>query len=425
MKQTILESRHDHQLLLDQSKYKKSNSFGSSEYARERQREQREQLDYLGLSEVEAVEYVLMLSRDEANANAKTTSSSGANTSETQVEEDHGMFEGDFDIEYNTDNDEGDDYNQSFTHSTFSGGRRSGTSSTSIPLAWSSSHSSLSSSGSLSSCSNHSMNRTTTTWSPTVAPHRFKPSPSSSNEKVQVSPPFRMEPMEAGQAWFVDCNAVGPSSGDADTSLGEEEGHVFPPIVPAETRNVVNEVQELKADKKPGKKKHRDRKDNIEDKRKDKPQTATMAEIPSPNPSSISVVDVGLNCTVNHNALTSLPSSSSTSPSASAWNTPLFASQSYGQRRASAIPSLSLTSTSASTSASASRRTAPRNAWTSGGPSLSARISPPTVSLHYHYHHQQQQGGRCVPGVNADMDEDLKLAIELSLVEARSRGEDV
>jgi hypothetical protein len=82
-----------------------------------------------------------------------------ANTSKTQVEEDQGMFEGDFNIEHNTDNDEGDDYNQSFTHSTFSGGRRSSTSSMSIPVVWPSSHSSLPSLVSLSSCSSHSMNR--------------------------------------------------------------------------------------------------------------------------------------------------------------------------------------------------------------------------------------------------------------------------
>ena len=42
------------------------------------------------------------------------------------------MFEGDFNIEHNTDNEEGDDYNQSFTHFTFSGGRRSSASLTSI-----------------------------------------------------------------------------------------------------------------------------------------------------------------------------------------------------------------------------------------------------------------------------------------------------
>jgi hypothetical protein len=136
--QMILKSRHDHhQLLLDESKYNKSNSFDSSKYARERQREQREQLSRLGLSEVEVVEYVLMLSWDETNMNARAKGNSGANTSETQVKEDQGMFEGDFNIEHNTDNEEGDEYNQSFTHSTFSGSRRSSTSLTStIPVAW-------------------------------------------------------------------------------------------------------------------------------------------------------------------------------------------------------------------------------------------------------------------------------------------------
>jgi hypothetical protein len=57
--------------------------FDSSEYAWERQRKQREQLDRLGLSEVKAVEYVLMLSQDEMNMITRAKGSSGANTSET------------------------------------------------------------------------------------------------------------------------------------------------------------------------------------------------------------------------------------------------------------------------------------------------------------------------------------------------------
>ena len=70
------------------------------------------------------------------NMNARAKGNSRANTSETQVEEDQGMFEGNVTIKHNTNNDEGDDCNQSFTHSTFSGGRRSSTSLTSIPVVW-------------------------------------------------------------------------------------------------------------------------------------------------------------------------------------------------------------------------------------------------------------------------------------------------
>ena len=67
---------------------------------------------------------------------ARAKGNSRANTSETQVEEDQGMFEGNFAIKHNTNNYKGDDCNQSFTHSTFSGGRRSSTSLTSIPVVW-------------------------------------------------------------------------------------------------------------------------------------------------------------------------------------------------------------------------------------------------------------------------------------------------
>lgn len=404
MNQTILESRHDHhQLLLEESRYKKSHTSNFSEYAKEREREQRERLEHLGLSEVEAVEYVLMLSRDEANANARTETGSGSSDIfETHLEkEDQGVFEGDFDMEQNTDDDD-DDVRPSFTHSTVSGSRRSSTSSTSIPTAWSSSNSSLSSSSaSLSSRSSHS-NLTTVTK--TIA---MRPILSSSNEKIQVSPPFKAEPMEAGEEWLVDYNAAESSSisssGDTNIRMGAEmEAHIFPPI-----RNAGNEVHNLqKDDEKVGKKeiskgkKKRNKKsrNNIEDTRKDMPQgrdKATGVEIPYPTPSSLA--------------------------STSARNIPLSTSQNQGQRRTSNISNFSSPSTSASAT------TAPRNAWTSGGPSLSARISPPTVAVtgSLYHHHQQKQGGGHGANFNMDMDEDLRLAIELSLVEARSRGDDV
>ena len=404
-----MESRHDRQLLLEESE---SHTSNFSEYAKEREKEQRERLEHLGLSEVEAVEYVLMLSRDEANANARAESGSGASDiSETHLEkEDEGIFEGDFDAEHNTD-DDGYDYRPSFTHSTVSDSRRSSTSSTSIPTARSSNSSLSSSSASLSSRSGHP-NLTTITR--TVAMPRPIPRliPSSSNEKIQVSPPFKAEPMEAGEEWLVDYNAVGSgsisTSGDTNTnntSMGAEmEAHIFPPI-----RNAGNEVQDLqkdgekvrKKDDSKGKKRNKKGRNNIEDTRKDMSQgggKATRVEIPPPSPGSLA-------------SLTS------------ARNIPLFTTQNYGQRSTSNMSNFSSPSTSASAS------TAPRkNAWTSGGPSLSARISPSTVaatgSLHHH-HHEQQRGGRRGANSNMDIDEDLRLAIELSLVEARSRGEDV
>ena len=358
-------------------------------------------MEHLGLSEVEAVEYVLMLSRDEANANARAESGSGA--SDISETHDRGIFEGDFDMEHNTDDDDDDDDDDdrpSFTNSTVSGSRRSSTSSTSIPTAWSSNSSLSSSSASLSSRSSHS---NLTTMTRTIAMRRFipRPIPSSSNEKIQVSPPFKAEPMEAGEEWLVDYNAVGSSTlGVTNTSIGAEmESHIFPPI-----RNAGNEVQDLqkddekvrkKDDSKGKKRRNKKNRNNIEDTRKDIPQgknKATTVEIPSPISSSLA--------------------------STSAWNIPLSTAQNYGQRTSN-ISNFSSPSTSASAS------TAPRNVWTSGGPSLSARISPSTVAATGSLHHHHQQGGRRGENSNVDMDEDLRLAIELSLVEARSRGEDV
>lgn len=410
MNQTILESRHDHhQLLLEESRFNNSRTSNVSEYAREREREQRERLEHLGLSEVEAVEYVLMLSRDEANANARTETGSGASdVSETHLEkEDQGVFDDNFDTEQNTDDD--DDGRPSFTHSTASGSRRSSASSTSIPTAWSSSNSSLSSSSaSLSSRSSHS---NLTTVSKTISMRRSipRPIPSSSNEKIQVSPSLKAEPMEAGEEWLVDCNSIGcgsiSTSGVTNTRMGAEmEARIFPPI-----RNPGNEVQNphkdnekiRKKDDSKGKKNKRNKKsgNDMGDTRKDKPQgkdKARKAQVRSLTPSSLA--------------------------STSARNLPLSTAQNYGQR-SSNNSNLSRPSTSASAT------TAPRNAWTSGGPSLSARISPsiiaPTGSQHHHYQQQQQGGRRGANSKNMDMDEDLRLAIELSLVEARSRGEDV
>ena len=394
MNQTILESRHDHhQLLLEESRYDKSHTSNFFEY-RERKREQRERLENLGLSEVEAVEYVLMLSRDEANANARVENGSGpSDISETHLENAEGIFDGGFEMEHNMDDD---DDGPSFTHSTVSGSRRSSTSSTSIPMAWASSDSSLSSSS--ASLSSRSSNSNLTTVTKTIAMRRSipRPIPSSSNEKIQVSPPFEAEPMEAGEEWLVDYNAVGSgsisTSGDTNTSMGAEmEAHIFPPIWNAE-----NEVQDLrkdgerdrkKDDSKGKRRRNRKNRNNIEDTSEDVSQgrhKATKVEIPSPTPSSLASI--------------------------SAPNIPLSTVQNYGQRTSS-ISKFSSSSTSASTS------TVPRNAWTSGGPSLSSRISPSTVaatgSLHHHYQQQQQQhGGRRGASYNMDIDEDLRFAIE-------------
>ncbi|KAG8215422.1 hypothetical protein J3R82DRAFT_9030 [Butyriboletus roseoflavus] len=123
------------------------------------EREQRSTLDTLGLSELEAVEYVLMLSREEE----------GVRRQRTVVDE--GVFEGDFD--------------------DLPGTRTSSQSIPSMPL-----------SPCHSSSSHHSNGR--------QYPRVSLP---MSNEKVQVSPPFVPEPMEAGTSISpLKSLAIGPSA---------------------------------------------------------------------------------------------------------------------------------------------------------------------------------------------------------------------
>lgn len=129
-----------------------------------REREQRSTLDTLGLSESEAVEYVLMLSREEEEARQQTTIL------------DEGVFEVDFDDLLGT---------------------RTSSRSRSIPSTpLSVRHSSLS----------HYLN------------DRQYPRVSlpTSNEKVQVSPPFVPEPMEASPLGSL---AIGPSTQPSPMTL--------------------------------------------------------------------------------------------------------------------------------------------------------------------------------------------------------------
>lgn len=127
-----------------------SDSFEELEYEREytrramgREREQRLMLDKLGLDEVEAVQYLLMISRDEAESRGRTIDGDGSSVGGE-------VYEGDFDGLLGT-------------------GIGTGTPSSSMP----------------------EFAHTTGRWSPHVVP-------STSDEKVQVSPPLVLEPMEAG-----------------------------------------------------------------------------------------------------------------------------------------------------------------------------------------------------------------------------------
>lgn len=125
-----------------------------------REREQRSTLDTLGLSESEAVEYVLMLSREEEEARQRRTIV------------DEGVFEGDFDDLPGTPT-------TSWSRST-----------PSTPLS------------PRSSSSHHSNGR-----------QHLRISPPISNDKVQVSPRFVPEPMEAGASISpLRSLTIGPST---------------------------------------------------------------------------------------------------------------------------------------------------------------------------------------------------------------------
>lgn len=145
LKQSIAESK---KLLQDETKHVQR-AYG-------RERDQQSQLNGMGLSEIEAVEYVLMLSRDEARVSEGMGGPSNFSTYED------GIFEGDFDE---------DVVNRG-------------------PGMRSPSLSASSSSSSLSSRSEHVASPSGRNI-PRVAS-------SSSSGKIQVSPRYRAEPMEAG-----------------------------------------------------------------------------------------------------------------------------------------------------------------------------------------------------------------------------------
>jgi hypothetical protein len=147
MHQAIVESRH----LLDEESAHVQRAYG-------REREQRARLETLGLDEAEAVEYILMLSREEAIERERTAAAQAI---------DEGVFEGDFD----------DDEISPPNQRRASPARSTASSTPSSPP------------------------RTSAPSSPPLAEasRNGRPIPrvSPTNAKIQVSPPFRAEPTEA------------------------------------------------------------------------------------------------------------------------------------------------------------------------------------------------------------------------------------
>ena len=335
MHQAITESRS----LLEYESTRSKRAFG-------REKEHRAGLDNLGLSEVEAIEYVLMLSRDEANANAN------ANASGSQLDFDEGVFEGDF--EDDIAHEDGLAFTVSNSRSSSPNPRSAfGSGIVAQPV------SSASSSSSVSSISS----RSGITMTPSGRPIP-RVMPSNSNDKVRVSPPYREEPMEAGPD---DSSASGsasaPGSSDHGPLVGTRmhlEDHYFPPISTSTSPTNGNQSQ-----------------------------NSSEANTRSSTPGSPWITAAG-------------GSPKSPKSSMSAWSIPLKKS----------------TFSNSTSPASSVHRS---NAW--AGPS---RIAPPATR-------QQQRPslGKRVPSASSpivvaeEMDEDLRFALELSMAEARSRGEDV
>ena len=195
MTQDIIESKH---VMYDEAE---SSSRRSPAYVGER--DQMTGLDTLGLTETEAVEYVLMLSRDEANDRAKV---------EIEKHIDNGVFEGDFDDEGRE--DALDDFNAPPLSSSASSGSAS------------SSRFSVTTSPGLCGVGVGCPIPASQSLGTLRASPSLSPSNSSSNQKVQVSPPYQVEPMEAGKEW---------SEGDRSAKSTVErlglDDHYFPPVV--------------------------------------------------------------------------------------------------------------------------------------------------------------------------------------------------
>ncbi|KAF8912985.1 hypothetical protein CPB84DRAFT_1957382 [Gymnopilus junonius] len=297
MRQTILES----QSILNHEAETARRAYG-------REREHRAGLESLGLSEAEAVEYVLMLSRDEASAAERRGL-------EEATETEQGVFEGDFDIE-----EEEEDENPS---EAFEG------------------HSSVYSSGS-SSASLSSISRSSSSKSGNYSASRRVKLNRKGAFVLSLGLPSHREPMEAGEEYL-------------DFEAEAEE---------ASRRRIGRELQ---------------RENQGE---RSFPPIHNTKVSPAAGPSSVSPPGPAIN------------SSPKSVKSDSAWKVPLTKRTSFSST--TSHPSSSLPSTS-------------NLALANGSPAA----------------HGPRTGRSPIPAGGDDMDEDLWFALELSLVEARSRGENV
>lgn len=329
MRQTILES----QSILD-------HEAATTRRAHGREREHLAGLESLGLSEAEAVEYVLMLSRDEAYAAERQRLEAMAEATETE----QGVFEGDFD-DFEADDERSD---------AFEGPPSVYSSASSSASVSSMSRSSSSGSGynttrddlPLASIQIQPRLQTLATTAPQRQYHHL--SASNSNGRVQVVSSLshshlrRAEPMEAGEEHFdyeVEAEEANRLGIERELQRESRNEHSFPPI------------------------------------------PAIRAS--PPGPSSLSPPAPGINA------------SPKSVKSDSAWSVPLTKRASFSSASASG-PSSPSTSNSARTN--------------------SSPVARP---------HGIGSGMSYMPAAEDDMDEDLRFALELSLVEARSRGEDV
>lgn len=341
MSRDIAESRRE--LELEQSEVRRA--FG-------REKEQRSTLDHLGLNEIEAVEYVLMLSRDEEEERRLRDNEIGERAAASSSNSSHA--DGDGDVNGRGREDEelffGDlDELQTPSPASLAVFR----------------------------------SRAETSWARTSALTSTSPriAPSTSNIKVEVSPRLLPEPVEAGFSTSpLGSSRSVSSSFRIPPPIGDTEH--FPAISPGHSS----------------------------------PATNTSMSVGS-TPASSSLVSASISMSIPRRSMSGSPESYR-----SAWSTPLRATQSMS----SALSSPSLASSPPHAYAITSRSPAGVTVRSSGPSLLSAEIARQLDGMSIASAVGPARSHAHVGGLQREREEeDLRFAIELSLAEARSRGESV